>query len=336
MCEIVKQKYYYEFCGLVKLESKNKMDFEKLKQRQKSSNTIEALTKKLEQADGGKKDYTDEREWKLKADEAGNGYAVIRFLPSPDEDETLFIKKYSHAFKNAAGRWFIENCPTTAGINLPCPVCEANKLLWDSGLEANKKIASERKRKLHYYSNILVVKDPANPENNGKVFLFKFGTKIFEKIKNAATPTYDEKPIDAFNMFDEGANFKLKMRKVAGYPNYDESLFDAPAAISDDEDVIKAIFGKTYNLKTLVDPKDYRSYDELKQKYERFISGKTDAPRNTAESVDTGEDEGYKPKAATAPATRTSSYDEDETPPFSTEEDEGDDSLAQFKSLLNE
>lgn len=260
------------------------IDFSRLKERQRTSN-IEALTKKLQEAAGdNKKDYKDEREWKLKADDAGNGFAVIRFLPSCDEDCVGFVKKYTHGYQNAQGRWFIENCPTTLGQN--CPVCEANATLWNSGSEASKKVASKRKRKLNFYSNILVVKDPASPENEGKVFLYRYGQKIFDKIKSAAMPDFeDEKPVDAFNMFDEGANFKLKMKRVSGFPNYDSSLFDVRAPISTDDEKIKEVYGKVYSLKEYTDPKEYRSYEDLKARFDRFESGKTDTVAKTAESI---------------------------------------------------
>ena len=312
------------------------IDFSKLKDRQRTTN-IEALTKKLQEASGdAKKDYTDEREWKLKGDDAGNGFAIIRFLPSPDEDGLGFVKRYSHGYKNSAGRWFIENCPTT--LVLPCPVCDANNELWATGLEANKKIVSNRKRKLNFYSNILVVKDPAAPENEGKVFLFRYGQKIFDKIKSAAMPDFeDEKPIDAFNMFDDGANFKLKMKKVGEFPNYDSSVFDTPGAISQDEEKLKDIYSKTYSLAEFTDPKEFRSYDELKKKFERFESGKTGKEvSSTAEAVTTS-DRG-QPVARQAVAEETTPPWEEETtsstPTAASAPAEADPDLAEFQKLL--
>lgn len=302
------------------------MDFEKLKQRQKA-NSIESLTKSLEDASGNKKkDYSDDRIWSLKGDDAGNGYAIIRFLPTPDEDSLPFVKVLSHGWKNKAGRWFIENCPTTLGHK--CPICEANGELWNTGLESNKDIARDRKKKTNFYSNILVIKDAANPENEGKVFLYRYGTKIFEKIKDAAAGNEEmgETPIDPFNMF-EGANFKLKMRKVGGFPNYDQSVFDNVSAISDDENRLKEVFSACYSLKEFVDPNEFRSYDDLKQKFERFLSGQS-TQTSTAESVNTQTE--YKHKDVQADM-------EDTSLSFNMDDDSSDDeNLEKFKSLLND
>lgn len=306
------------------------MDFEKLKQRQKG-NSIQELTKSLESASGKKKNYTDEREWSLKGDDSGNGYAIIRFLPSQDEDCSGFVKVQSHVFKNAAGQWFFENCPGTIGEK--CPVCEANSELWNTGLEANKNIARDRKKKTSFYSNILVIKDSANPENEGKVFIFRYGQKIFDKIKEAAMPeeSFGESPINAFDMFD-GANFKLKMRRVGGFANFDQSIFDSPSPVSQDEEKMKEIWSKTYSLKEFVSKDKFKSYDELKEKFERFINRKTDVS-STAESVQSKTE------------TSSRSHDIDDTPEIEDSNettytsrsgiDDSDDALSEFQSLLS-
>lgn len=308
------------------------MDFNKLKQKQKT-NSIQDLTKSLENATGKKKNYNDEREWTLKGDDAGNGYAIIRFLPSPDEDCTGFVKLHTHGFKNATGQWFFENCPGTIGEK--CPVCEANKELWDSGLEANKNIARERKKKTNFYSNILVIKDSNNPENEGKVFIYRYGQKIFEKIKEAAMPdeSFGETPINAFDMFN-GANFKLKMRKVGGFPNYDQSTFDTASPVAADEAKIEEIWKKTYSLKEFVSKDKFKSYAEIKERFQRFLNRKNDVS-STAETIQS-KTESYK----------RPSHDEDDVPSYDVsdapshthrsmdDEDDGNDALAEFQNLL--
>jgi hypothetical protein len=183
---------------------------------------------------GEKKSYDDDRIWKLTPDKAGNASAVIRFLPRTEGDELPFVKIFSHSFQGPTGKWYIENSLTTLGEN--DPVGELNSKLWNSGSEANKEVARKQKRKLSFIANIYVVSDPAKPENNGKVFLFKFGKKIFDKIMDKARPTFaEDQPVNVFDLW-EGADFKLRMRKVDGYPNYDQSVFSDPSALLDGEE----------------------------------------------------------------------------------------------------
>ena len=188
----------------------------------KRSGDVSALSDKMEKMND-KKSYKDDRYWRPELDKSSNGYAVIRFLPAPGDEELPFARLYTHGFQGKGG-WFIENCPTTIGGK--CPLCEVNNDLWNSGLESDKDIARQRKRRLSYISNILVVSDPSNPQNEGKVFLYKYGKKIFDKIQESMKPEFaDETPVDPFD-FWKGANFKLKVRKVAGYINYDKSEFE--------------------------------------------------------------------------------------------------------------
>jgi hypothetical protein len=259
------------------------MDFETLKT---SSSNFDKLTKALEQNlnpedQSNKNKYQDDRLWKIEMDKTGNGYAVIRFLPASNGEDMPWQRVWSHAFQDKGG-WYIENSLTTLGQK--DPVSEENTRLWNTGVDSDKEIARKRKRKLSYYANILVVSDPKHPENEGQVKLFKFGKKIFDKITEAMQPAFeDEKPINPFD-FWKGANFKLKLRKVDGYWNYDKSEFEGVSQIKESDDDIKAIWEKQYPLKPFVAPDNFKSYDELKSKLHRVISGTTSA--ETVESAD--------------------------------------------------
>ena len=248
------------------------MDFETLKS---SSSNFDKLTKALEQNlapedQSNKNKYQDDRFWKPELDKTGNGYAVIRFLPSVEGEDLPWQRIWSHAFQDKGG-WYIENSLTTLGQK--DPVSEENTRLWNTGVDSDKEIARKRKRKLSYYANIFVVSDPKHPENEGKVFLFKFGKKIFDKITEAMQPAFeDETPINPFD-FWKGANFKLKIRKVDGYWNYDKSEFEGVSQIKNGDDEIKAVWEKQHALKPFVDPSNFKTYDELKEKLNRVITG---------------------------------------------------------------
>ena len=225
--------------------------------------------------------YEDDRFWKLEKDKAGNGSAVIRFLPRTEGDELPWVKIFSHGFKGPTGKWYIENSLTTFGEN--DPVGELNSQLWNSGSDANKEIARAQKRRLHFISNVLVVSDPKHPENEGKVMLFKYGKKIFDKIMNKAKPTFeDEKPVNVFDLW-EGANFKLRMRTVEGYPNYDESTFTDPIPAAQSDEAILDVVNKQYKLSEFLDRKNFKTYEELKAKLDSVLSGA--APVQSAESM---------------------------------------------------
>ena len=249
------------------------MSFSDLKKKSSLGSLTNKLVQEVEKM--SKTGGGDDRLWKPQLDKTGNGYAVIRFLPAPDGEDLPWAKLYSHAFQGPGG-WFIENSLTTLGQK--DPVSEYNSQLWNSGLESDKDIARKQKRKLSYYSNIYVVKDPVNPDNEGKVFLFKFGKKIFDKITAAMQPEFeDEEPINPFD-FWQGANFKLKIKKVAGYWNYDSSEFARPGALLDDDDAMEAIWKKEHSLTALVAPDQFKTYEELKTRLD-YVLGIKGTPR---------------------------------------------------------
>ena len=246
------------------------MSFASLKKQSKLGSLTQKLVKEVEKMNntGGQ---GDDRLWKLEVDKGGNGYAVIRFLPAPDGEDLPFVKLYSHAFQGPGG-WYIENSLTTLGQK--DPVSEYNSQLWNNGTDAGKDTARKQKRKLTYISNIYVVKDPANPENEGKTFLYKYGKKIFDKLTAAMQPEFeDEEAIDPFD-FWQGANFKLKAKNVAGYRNYDSSEFAATSALLDDDDAMEAVWKKEHSLAELVAADQFKSYDELKTRLSNVLGTK--------------------------------------------------------------
>ena len=276
-----------------------------------------------ENAPQEKKSYVDERLWKPELDKSGTGQAVIRFLPAKDGEELPWIKLWKHAFQGPTGKWFIENSLTT--LNQKDPVSEHNSELWNTGLESDKETARKQKRKLEYYSNIYVVSDPKHPENNGKVFLFRYGKKIFDKIMAAMQPEFeDETPINPFD-FWEGANFKLKIRKVDGFWNYDKSEFDSVKSLSDDDGELDKIWNKQYPLADFHAPSNFKSYDELKKRLDDVLSGTITA--SAAAMVD--ED-----------VVETPTFKEESAPSFAStprpSEDDEDDTMSYFQKLANE
>ena len=241
----------------------------------KKSNSLDKLLGAAEQENKPleKKSYIDERIWKPVMDKTGNGFAIIRFLPAPKDEELPWVKLWNHAFQGPTGQWYIENSLTTISQN--DPVSELNTKFWNSGVESDKEIARKQKRKLQYYSNIYVVKDSANPENEGKVFLYRYGKKIFDKVMETMQPAFeDETPVNPFD-FWEGANFKLKLRKVDGYWNYDKSEFEAISALADDDEKLEEIWGKQYSLSEFTAPTNFKSYDELQIRLNTVLSGTT-------------------------------------------------------------
>ena len=259
-------------------------NFANLKKQSKLGSLTEKLVKEVEKMNNSSSNK-DERMWSLTVDKAQNGYAVIRFLPAPDGEDLPFVKLYSHAFQGTGG-WLIDSCITT--LNQKCPVCEHNSGLWNSGIDSNKEIARKQKRKLTYISNIYVVKDPANPENEGGVFLYKFGKKIFDKLTAAMQPEFeDEESIDPFD-FWKGANFKLKAKNVAGYRNYDSSEFAVPGPLLDDDDALEALWKKQNSLAELVAPSQFKSYEELKTRLDSVLG--TKGSRRTDEEVNDEDD----------------------------------------------
>ena len=272
----------------------------------------------------------DDRLWKPEMDKTGNGYAVIRFLPAPDGEEIPWAKLYSHAFQGPGG-WYIENSLTTNGGK--DPVSEYNRELWNAGGEGSpeRAQASKQKRKLSYYANIYVVQDKANPQNEGKVFLYRFGKKIFDKVMEAMQPEYeDETPINPFD-FWQGANFKLKLKKVAGYWNYDSSEFAAPSALLDDDDALEAVWKKQYSLTALTAADQFKSYEDLDKRLKMVLGQKRAPVRYDEELEDESEGRGsftpdFKSKAP--------EVEPDITPTRSSEDE--DDALSYFQKLAED
>ena len=248
------------------------MSLESLKRTSGLDKLLTAVEKETAPAD--KQSFVDERFWKPELDKTGNGYAVIRFLPAPDKEDMPWVKVWSHAFQGPTGQWYIENSLTT--LNQKDPVSEANTILWNTGNEPDKELARKRKRKLNYYSNILVVSDPKHPEHEGKIRLFKYGKKIFDKLMEAMQPQFeDEKPINPFD-FWEGANFKLKIRKVDGFWNYDKSEFEKPSAVIDGDDKkLEELWHQQYSLAEFTETTNFKSYSELKERFDRVTAGTT-------------------------------------------------------------
>ena len=248
------------------------MSFSDLKKSSSLGSLTAKLVKEVEKQNTGTggQSGSDERIWKPVMDKSGNGYAVIRFLPAPDGEDLPWVKLFSHAFQGNGG-WYIENSLTTTGGK--DPVSELNRELWNTGNETDKETVRKQKRKLSYYANIYVVKDPTNPQNEGQVFLYKFGKKIFDKIMDAMQPEFeDEEPINPFD-FWQGANFKLKLKKVAGYWNYDSSEFASVGTLLDDDEALEAIWKKEYSLTELVAPDKFKSYEDLKKRL-NYVLGK--------------------------------------------------------------
>jgi hypothetical protein len=294
----------------------------------KSRGGFDSLMKEVEKIGNPQSDKSsDDRFWQPEVDKAGNGYAVIRFLPPSKGEEIPFQRVWNHGFQGPAGKWYIENSLTTIGKT--DPVSEYNTELWNSGSEANKEIARKQKRKLTYYSNILVVKDPAHPENEGKVFLYKFGKKIFDKIKDMAEPQFeDEKPVNVFD-FWTGANFKLKIRNVEGYRNYDKSEFDSPAPIADSDEEIETIWNKQHALLEFVDPKNFKSYDELKKKFDMVMGiGGTAQATKRAEEVEL--EDPFEPQVKVQ---KTEAKREEKAPAKDIDFDDDDESISYFAKL---
>jgi hypothetical protein len=245
------------------------MSFASLKKNRTKS--LDKLNSQLEKIT--KKSYADpdaDKYWKPTRDKVGNGFSIIRFLPAVEGEELPFVRTFDHGFQGPTGLWYIESSLTT--LNVDDPVSEYNSKLWNSGIDSDKELARKQKRRLKYISNVLVVKDPANPENEGKVFLYQYGKKIFDKLNDLMNPSFeDESPVNPFD-FWEGANFRLKIRLVEGYPNYDKSEFDDPTSVFDDDDEMEKLWKTQHSLQSLLDPNKFKSYAELKTKLFRVLA----------------------------------------------------------------
>lgn len=301
------------------------------------SSSFDKLNSQLQKM-GSQSPSQDDNFWKLEVDKAGNGYAVIRFLPAPKGEDMPFVRLWDHGFQGPGG-WYIENSLTTLGQD--DPVSEYNSQLWNSGIEANKDIARKQKRRLGYIANIYVVKDPANPQNEGRVMQYKFGKKIFDMLNDVMNPQFeDESPINPFD-FWEGADFKLKARNVEGYRNYDKSEFSSPAPLmtpdgsemSDEQ--LEALWESQGSLQEFVDPKNFKSYNELKAKLYKVLGldGGSHAPTNTAEDDEPEMD--FKPKFKEQPAPRMEETSQPSNS-FASDDDDDEFDLSVFNKLAND
>ena len=296
------------------------MNFADLKKSRKTN--FDSLKKKLQNISGSDKASAEDNIWKPVFDEnAGVGSAIIRFLPSKSSDDLPWVKLFSHYFQGPGG-WYIEKSLTT--LNKPDPVYEYNGTLWNSGDEALKAQGRKQKRNAAYYANIYVVKDPANPDNEGKVFLYKFGTTIFNKITEALDPKFDdEEPIDPFDMWETGANFKIRMKMKGDYLNYDDSAFDKTSALHDDDKFLEAIYNKITPLQDLLDPSNFKTYEQLKARFDKVIGKTQTRPTQDAEQVVEVDNSELVAAAAVATVSET----------VSEVVDDPDDALALFEQL---
>jgi hypothetical protein len=299
------------------------VDFSKLKSMS-GKKSLEALTAELSKVNGTSESKgSDERFWTATVDKAGNGYAVIRFLPSPPDEDVPFVRVFDHGFQGPGG-WYIENSLTTLGKQ--DPVSEYNSKLWNSGIEANKEIARKQKRRLHFISNIYVVSDPSNPANEGKVFLYKYGKKIFDKLNDAMNPQFPgDEPVNPFDLW-AGANFKLKIRNVEGYRNYDKSEFDKVGPLLSDDEELEGIWKGEHSLQEFLAPKNFKSYEELHARLMKVLDENTPAVK-----VARAEEEDL-PWARTEAAPKFKSAD---APKHVAVDDEDDESLEFFKKLAS-
>lgn len=296
------------------------LDFAALKKNRGSFDSLMKEVEKIAQPTTQGESQKDDRFWQPEVDKAGNGSAVIRFLPPPKGEELPWVRIWNHGFQGPTGKWYIENSLTTIGK--ADPVSELNTELWNSGIEANKDLVRKQKRRLTYIANIYVVKDPAHPENEGKIFLYKFGKKIFDKIKDVMQPQFeDEEPINPFD-FWKGANFKLKIRNVEGYRNYDKSSFDNPGPLLEDDSDLEGVWKGQHSLVEFLDPKNFKSYDELKNKLNLVLNASGATPR--AEEVKLEESVTPRAAAPKQPAKKEVNFDDD------------DESLSYFAKLAND
>ena len=303
------------------------MSFSQLKSNKKD--IFSKLQKQLEQTT--KVGTVDERFWKPTVDKAGNGFAVIRFLPAADGEDMPFVKLYSHAFQGPGG-WYIENSLTTLGAN--DPLGEYNRELWNSGDEEMKNQVRKQKRKLQYYANVYVVKDSGNPDAEGKVFLFRFGKKIYDKVMDAVNGDELEGR-DGFNPFDfwQGADFKLRVKKVAGYPNYDSSEFVDPATLEgyEDDAQLESIWKRQFQLQPLVAPDQFKTYEALKTRLNMVLNLKDDAEVSTPTPTPSVER-----VVSAKPVFKTETPVVEETTTTTNDGAEGDDSVMDYFRKLSE
>ncbi len=303
------------------------VDFAALKSNR--SKSLDKLNSQLSQI--AQKSYSDPNEgkfWKPSRDKAGNGFAIIRFLPAPGGEDMPFVRLWDHGFQGPTGLWYIENSLTTLGKD--DPVSELNSKLWNTGVDADKEQARKQKRRLHYIANVYVIKDSGNPDNDGKVFLFKFGKKIFDKLNDLMNPQFeDEKPVNPFDLW-EGASFRLKIRQFEGYANYDKSEFDGPGPLFEDDEKLERVWKDEHSLQEIIHEKHFKPYAELKAKLHRVLNltgDSVDASRSASDDVDEDLDMSRFSKSAPAPDMKQTSSDMDTI-------DDDDEDLARFRDLI--
>lgn len=304
------------------------MSFAKLKN--KSKNNFASLKGKIENEKSGKK-FGDDRIWSPTVDKAKNGFAVIRFLPEPEGDDMPYVKLYNHGFQ-VGSRWLIENCPTTIGKD--CPICSNNNEMWNTGIQSQQNIVRQRKRRVSYFSNILVLSDKAAPENEGKVFLFRYGAKIFQKILEAIEPQFEDE--NAFNPFDfwEGADFKLKIRDVEGYRNYDKSEFASPSPLMGGDDAeLEKLWKQEYSLAELIAPDKFKSYDDLQSKLHSVLGVENSHQADIEEEENKFDDEGDETHEK---LTKSNTSKPKEEPKAHADDSDVDSDLEMYASLLSD
>jgi hypothetical protein len=306
------------------------MDFKQLKKQSSLGSLTEKLLKEAEKMGGSSSSVKDERIFSVSRDKSGLGLAIVRFLPAPEGEDSAFVKLYNHGFQ-VNNRWLIANCPTT--ISQQCPICSKNSELWNSGIDSNKKIVSQRKRKLSFYSNIFVVKNPADPSLEGKVMLFRYGQKIFDKIIGAMKPEFEgDEPISPFDLW-EGADFKIKVKTIkessgASYPNYDDSSFMSPSPLSSDDEELEKIWKQCYSLQELISPDKFKSEEELQKRLD-FVLG-----TNSSNNVQQQEEEVEKQfKSDDLDLTKELETSFRNSKPV-VEDDEDEDELSRFQELV--
>lgn len=291
------------------------MSFADYKKKSKLGSLTDKLVEKFNKMDESSSKDDDSRIWTPKMGKSGTGEATIRFLPGGGgKDEEAYIEVYSHAFTGTTGKWLIEKCPTTIGQ--PCPVCDENRTLWSNGKETvvrGNDDSPGRKRKLNYYSNVYIIDDPVNPENNGQVKLYKYGVKILDKIKMAIKPASKRKrPLEVFDMF-MGADFNIVINKKGKYWNYDDSEFLDPEPLFDgDEDKLEEVYNSLYDLTELINPSTFKSKDELQARLD-MVDGRTYQPKRVNPELEEELEEEYNTAKSVSSSIISNDDDDDDT-----------------------
>lgn len=307
------------------------MNFKDLKKASTLGSLTEKLLKEAEKMGSQGSGGDNPNLFKLETDKAGNGRAVIRFLPAPEGEDLPFVKLYNHGFQ-VNGKWLIENCPTTIGKD--CKICEENSRLWNSGVDSDKEIARARKRKLSYYANVYIVNNPADPSLEGKVMIFRFGAKIFDKIKAAMKPEFeDDAPVDPFDMW-QGANFRLRVKQVAGYPNYDDSVFESPSALLDgDDSELEQLWKSEFSLQELVSVDKFKSEEELEKRLNYVLGSRSNVQKVMEQEDELESFASTSTKEEDIMKELEESYSRSKTSSSSDEDEDVDDAMEYFEAL---